>query len=274
MRIGNWDQSNWVELDFSGFGASGNAMASALVNNYIQEKTITGVYTDDVNYTIKVTSSPVADGGASYVPNTYCVSNFLESNLTLKDGDTGPSVTKDGTTTYYYFLNPKVQEYAIITYAMWDKDNQIMIIPDNNPFNGAACIGRWDLNEFDNQLTALDAAFDAPQTCDNEYEFHIIVQRTNKSYGSPVSSGAKAGADAPSGKSNQTASDVIRTQPLDLKASSPLPTAINGVISNAQVVGVEYVNIAGMRSSNPWQGVNIIVTRYSDGSTTTTKVVK
>ncbi len=269
-REGGWDQSNWVELDFSGFGANGNSMASALVNKFIKEKTITGVYSDDVNYTITLTTAPEADGDASYVPNTYCTVNFLEGNLTLKAGDTGPAVTKDGTTTYYYFLNPKIQEYAIITYAMWDKPNQIMVIPNNTPFSGAACIGRWDLNEFDNQLTALDAAYDAPETGDNQYEFHIIVQRTGKSYGTPINS-SKA---APSLKPNQTASDVIRTQPLDLQASSPLPTAINGVISNAQPVSVEYVNIAGMRSSKPWQGVNIIVTRYSNGTTTTTKMVK
>ena len=269
-REGGWDQSNWVELDFSGFGANGNSMASALVNKYIKEKTITGVYSDDVNYTITLTTAPEADGDASYVPNTYCTVNFLEGNLTLKAGDTGPAVTKDGTTTYYYFLNPKIQEYAIITYAMWDKPNQIMVIPNNTPFSGAACIGRWDLNEFDNQLTALDAAYDAPETGDNQYEFHIIVQRTGKSYGTPINS-SKA---APSLKPNQTASDVIRTQPLDLQASSPLPTAINGVISNAQPISVEYVNIAGMRSSKPWQGVNIIVTRYSNGTTTTTKMVK
>lgn len=274
MRIGDWDQSNWVELDFSGFGLEeGNTMASDLVNKYIKAGTVTGVYSDDVNYTITLTAAPEADGDATYVPNTYCTTNFLEGNLTLKAGDTGPAVTKDGTTTYYYFLNPKIQEYAIITYAMWDKPSQIMVIPDNNPFSGAACIDRWDLNEYGNQLTALDAASVAPQTCNNEYEFHIIVQRTNKSYGSPIS-GAKAGADAPSGKTNQAASDVIRTQPLDLQASSPLPTAINGVISNAQPVSVEYVNIAGMRSSKPWQGVNIIVTRYSNGTTTTTKMVK
>ena len=269
-REGGWDQSNWVELDFSGFGPEGIDMASALVNKYIKEKTITGVYSDDVNYTITLTTAPEADGDASYVPNTYCTVNFLEGNLTLKAGDTGPAVTKDGTTTYYYFLNPKIQEYAIITYAMWDKPNQIMVIPNNTPFSGAACIGRWDLNEFDNQLTALDAAYDAPETGDNQYEFHIIVQRTGKSYGTPINS-SKA---APSLKPNQTASDVIRTQPLDLQASSPLPTAINGVISNAQPVSVEYVNIAGMRSSKPWQGVNIIVTRYSNGTTTTTKMVK
>ena len=269
-REGGWDQSNWVELDFSGFGANGNSMASALVNKFIKEKTITGVYSDDVNYTITLTTAPEADGDASYVPNTYCTVNFLEGNLTLKAGDTGPAVTKDGTTTYYYFLNPKIQEYAIITYAMWDKPNQIMVIPNNTPFSGAACIGRWDLNEFDNQLTALDAAYDAPETGDNQYEFHIIVQRTGKSYGTPINS-SKA---APSLKPNQTASDVIRTQPLDLQASSPLPTAINGVISNAQPISVEYVNIAGMSSSKPWQGVNIIVTRYSNGTTTITKMVK
>ncbi|MBO4722731.1 MAG: hypothetical protein J5629_07340 [Muribaculaceae bacterium] len=268
MRIGNWDQSNWVELDFSGFGQeNGNAMASALENKYIQEKTITGVYTNDVNYTIKVTSTPVADGDASYVPNTYCTSNFIESNLTLKAGDTGPAVTKDGATTYYYFLNPKIQEYAIITYAMWDKDNQIMVTPNNSPFNGEACIGRWDLNEYQNQLTALDAAHDAPSTSNNQYEFHIIVQRTNKNYGSPQNATVQSGRA-------KTSSSVIRTQPLDLKASSPLPTAISTVSTEAQVVGVEYVNIAGMRSNKPFSGVNIVVTRYGDGSTTTTKMVK
>lgn len=273
-REGGWDQSNWVELDFSSLGPASIDMASALVNKYIKAGTVTGVYSDDVNYTITLTAAPEADGDATYVPNTYCTTNFLEGNLTLKAGDTGPAVTKDGTTTYYYFLNPKIQEYAIITYAMWDMPNQIMVIPDNNPFSGAACIGRWDLNNVGDQLSALDAAYVAPQTCNNEYEFHIIVQRTNKSYGSPISGGAKAGADAPSGKTNQSASDVIRTQPLDLQASSPLPTAINGVINNAQPVSVEYVNIAGMRSSKPWQGVNIIVTRYSNGTTTTTKMVK
>jgi len=272
MRVGDWDQSNWVELDFSGFGAQGNDMAVALKDHFIKAKTVTGVYSDDVNYTIKVSSTPVADGDASYVPNTYCTANFLESNL-MSGTSAGPTI--NGTT--YYFLNPKIQEYAIVTYAMWDKAQQIMVIPDNTPFDGAACIGRWDLNNVGDQLTALDAAFDAPETSNNVYEFHIIVQRTDKSYGTPSAAtqqGAPALKDAPSLKPEQTASPVLRTQPLDLTADSPLPTAITRVGTEAQPVSVEYVNIAGVRSSKPWQGVNIIVTRYSDGTTTTTKVVK
>lgn len=53
-------------------------------------------------------------------------------------------------------------------------------------------------------------------------------------------------------------------------------TGINNltVDANKKVVSVKYVNVAGMESSTPFQGVNIVVTRYEDGSQTTTKVIK
>ena len=53
-------------------------------------------------------------------------------------------------------------------------------------------------------------------------------------------------------------------------------TGINGVKMdvNREVVGVTYVNPVGQMSSTPWSGINIVVTRYSDGSTTTKKVLK
>ena len=53
-----------------------------------------------------------------------------------------------------------------------------------------------------------------------------------------------------------------------------IPTGINAVIAGAQVESVRYINVAGMESSKPFAGMNIVVTRYSDGTTTTTKVVK
>ena len=43
---------------------------------------------------------------------------------------------------------------------------------------------------------------------------------------------------------------------------------------NREVVGVTYVNPVGQASSTPWSGINIVVTRYSDGSTTTKKIIK
>jgi hypothetical protein len=53
-------------------------------------------------------------------------------------------------------------------------------------------------------------------------------------------------------------------------------TGINNlaVDANKKVVSVKYVNISGIESTTPFQGVNIVVTRYDDGSQSTTKVIK
>ena len=64
------------------------------------------------------------------------------------------------------------------------------------------------------------------------------------------------------------ASDVLVT------ATFSQSTAIESVKNAAQVTGVEYYNLAGVSSNKPFSGMNIIVTRYSDGTTTATKAVK
>ena len=61
----------------------------------------------------------------------------------------------------------------------------------------------------------------------------------------------------------------------DPKDVSNIITGINIVgVNSAQVTGVKYYNVAGVESDRPFQGVNIVVTRYNDGSMTTTKLVK
>lgn len=52
-----------------------------------------------------------------------------------------------------------------------------------------------------------------------------------------------------------------------------IPTGIEN-LNARQVVSEKYYNPAGIESSTPFQGVNIVVTRYSDGSTTTTKILR
>ena len=52
-----------------------------------------------------------------------------------------------------------------------------------------------------------------------------------------------------------------------------IPTAVEN-LNARQVIGVKYYNVAGIESDAPFDGVNIVVTRYSDGSTTTTKILK
>ena len=59
------------------------------------------------------------------------------------------------------------------------------------------------------------------------------------------------------------------------KASDGVITGISTPVQDrsCDVVGVTYVNPMGQTSSRPFGGVNIIVTRYSDGTTKTTKAV-
>ena len=51
-------------------------------------------------------------------------------------------------------------------------------------------------------------------------------------------------------------------------------TAVTSIDANREVSGVMYYNAMGLPSVTPWQGVNIVVTRYTDGTTSTTKVIK
>ena len=52
------------------------------------------------------------------------------------------------------------------------------------------------------------------------------------------------------------------------------PTSVNNVAVDRVVTGVTYYNMMGQSSSQPFSGVNVKVTRYSDGTTWTTKVIK
>ena len=57
------------------------------------------------------------------------------------------------------------------------------------------------------------------------------------------------------------------------KANEPTPTAVNDINAKA-VAGVKYYNLAGVESNKPFDGVNIMVTTYTDGTKSAVKVVK
>ena len=59
------------------------------------------------------------------------------------------------------------------------------------------------------------------------------------------------------------------------KGVKPGPaTGIHELIDNGVVESVTYVNAQGMQSDKPFDGLNIVITRYSNGTTRTTKVVR
>lgn len=256
----DWDQSNWVLLKFPE-PTQTNGIQSLLdgaVGKTITSGSLTGRYIDDLNYTIEVmpvnnayTLSTGSDAG--YVKNLYCTANFLESNLNLTDDSKGAEGVRQGQPAYYFFMNPKVQEVCEITYAEYDENN-IFIVPDNDSQISGALTVKWDYNAEGTQTPAKGTP----------YRFVAVVKRTAGSgYGHTKAI-------------NRDPSSTFEVYPLNfVGGDGNIITAINGIYSDGyrEVVGVDYVNVAGMVSDKPFQGVNIIVTRYSDGSRTTVKKV-
>jgi hypothetical protein len=57
-------------------------------------------------------------------------------------------------------------------------------------------------------------------------------------------------------------------------ASDGTPTAVLELNAMKTVASVTYYNLMGVESKKPFDGVNIVVTRYSDGSISTQKVLR
>lgn len=65
-----------------------------------------------------------------------------------------------------------------------------------------------------------------------------------------------------------------QTIPFTLVMDENLVTSVHGVYADKQVEDVIYYNMMGQSSSTPFSGVNVMVTRYTDGSYSTVKVLK
>lgn len=58
-----------------------------------------------------------------------------------------------------------------------------------------------------------------------------------------------------------------------VSVNTNLPTGVTNVYAKT-VAGVKYVNVAGMESNTPFDGVNIMVTTYTDGTQSAVKIIK
>ncbi len=51
-------------------------------------------------------------------------------------------------------------------------------------------------------------------------------------------------------------------------------SSVEQITADKQIANVRYVNVAGQESETPFDGINIVVTTYTDGTMTTVKVIK
>lgn len=217
--------------------------------NQVNEKntvtSITGTLTEKFNVAMEATNV-VAGEATDFAPNTYCPINFM--------GESSVRGTNLAYTSSYYFATPKANEYANVLWAVYNATDGAFYLPSHT--------GSINVQEFkaafnvDYSLNFVDK----PELEDNKvYSFEALVKEV-----------AVPTTDA---KSTSDASTKFVVYPLDLDAKK-VATGVNDVNSAKEVKGVSYFNMMGVESAQPFDGVNIMVTTYTDGTSSAAKVLR
>ena len=90
---------------------------------------------------------------------------------------------------------------------------------------------------------------------------------------SKIPSRSRITANGPEASDDEPSSDYA-IHPLDFVSAQSNWTVVSELESDRMVESVHYYNVMGMESDKPFEGINIVVTRYSDGSTSASKVLR
>lgn len=216
------------------------------VNENNTVTSITGTLDEKLNVAMEATNVVFENATNYFAPNTYCPINFM--------GESSVKGTNPAYTSRYYFATPKANEYANVLWAVYNATDGAFYLPSHT--------GSINVQEFkaafnvDYSLNSVDK----PELEDNKvYSFEALVKEV-----------AVPTTDA---KSTSDASTKFVVYPLDLDANK-VATGVNDVNSAKEVKGVSYFNMMGVESAQPFDGVNIMVTTYTDGTQSAAKVLR
>lgn len=213
--------------------------------NRVNEKntvtSITGTLTEKTNVAMEATKVVFEDVINDFAPNTYCPINIV--------GASSVKGKNPAYTSSYYFATPKANEYAKVVWAVYDGYMDVFHLPRHK---GSVNVQEFEASFYvDYSLNSVDN----PELKDGDvYSFEALVKEET----------------VPSHVDG--ASTKFRVYPLDLDAN--MATGVNDVNSAKEVKGVSYFNMMGVESAQPFDGVNIMVTTYTDGTQSAAKVLR
>lgn len=218
--------------------------------NQLNEKStvtsITGTLTEKTNVAMEATNVVFENATNDFAPNTYCALNFM--------GESSVKGNNPAYTSSYYFATPKANEYANVVWAVYNGTDGAFYLPSHT--------GSINVQEFKaafNVDYSLNSVDNPELTSGAVYSFKALVKEV-----------AVPTTDA---KSTSDASTKFVVYPLDLDANK-VATGVNDVNSAKEVKGVSYFNMMGVESAQPFDGVNIMVTTYTDGTSSAAKVLR
>jgi len=239
-----WDRSNWVLLDYADLS---DINPSDYVGQRIKAGSVVGLYSDDNNYCIKLAKAPTIDAAASNDAlniNTYTLANFNSAYCSASGVKVTNSKTQADSTLF--FVAPSVCEYAHIKWAKWNGSAfEVPSTSEGNDYNLTATVPMSDIICGSVNLET-----------GKSYNFDAVVMRASSS------------ASAPQHRAQAASSYVLA--PVSI-GSGNVTGVIDARTPARQVVSVTYYNLQGHPSSTPHPGLNLTVTRYSDGSMQTSK---
>lgn len=226
------------------------------VNEKSTVTSITGSLTEKFNVAMEATKVVFENVTNDFTPNTYCPINFM--------GESSVKGNNSAYTSSYYFATPKANEYANVVWAVYNSNDGAFYLPSHTTGSAnaqefkAAFKVDYSLNSVDN-----------PTLTDGEvYSFEALVKEVAVATTDAKSAPRKTAYD-----STVAPSTKFVVYPLDLDANK-VATGVNDVNSAKEVKGVSYFNMMGVESAQPFDGVNIMVTTYTDGTQSAAKVLR
>ena len=225
--------------------------------NQVNEKntvtSITGSLTEKFNVAMEATNVVFENATNDFAPNTYCPINFM--------GESSVKGNNPAYTSSYYFATPKANEYANVVWAVYN--GGAFYLPSHT--------GSINVQEF-KAAFKVDYSLNSvatPELVDGEmYSFEALVKEVAVATTDAKSAPRKTAYD-----STVAPSTKFVVYPLDLD-DKKVATGVNDVNSAKEVKGVSYFNMMGVESAQPFDGVNIMVTTYTDGTQSAAKVLR
>jgi len=246
FNVDTHDQSNWIAITLPReLTQADGELAGYTITD------ITGTLNDLDNPALTAITMPTQLNAKEYTPNTYITCNFVSENW---DNES------------FFFVKPKPNEYAFVTWALWDDSNNAFLAPAEK--NQAQLTGGFYVD-----LSLLDYQNLTDETLPSDIYIHGSVYQFN----AIVKSQSAISRIKPKATGISTSiSDMFTVYPITFDASSVLPTALNEIKQNkADVVKTEYYNINGILTSCiDKSGIYIKKQYLSDGTIIATKIVK
>lgn len=241
-------QNNWMLV----------SLPVELYNQVNEENTvtsITGSLTEKFNVAMEATNVVFENVTTDFAPNTYCALNFM--------GESSVKGNNPAYTSSYYFATPKANEYANVVWAVYNGTDGAFYLPVHQ--------GSANAQEF-KAAFKVDYSLNSvatPELVDGDmYSFEALVKEVAVATTDAKSAPRKTAYD-----STVAPSTKFVVYPLDLDANK-VATGVNDVNSAKEVKGVSYFNMMGVESAQPFDGVNIMVTTYTDGTSSAAKVLR